>query len=137
MLCEPFCLDVPCGELNGDALYECGACPPAAPSVGCHPAARSFPRAATVGVAVSAAGQPDRPSPRVPDDDGWPIDFGRLEIAGAHWLFHAHAAGVLSVQFLCDGRRGRATELHGARNSSEIGRSAEGGWCIGRERCWR
>ena len=28
-LCESWCADVPCAELNGDAASECGACGPA------------------------------------------------------------------------------------------------------------
>ena len=38
-VCEPFCHDVPCSELNGDITVECGACPDDAQ---CHPGASGF-----------------------------------------------------------------------------------------------
>lgn len=65
----------------------------------------------------------------VGDAEAWPIDFEKFEALGAKWLFHADERGVLSVHFLCDGRHGRATELHGLHNSSEIFRTPAGRWC--------
>ena len=63
---------------------------------------------------------------------------------GGHWFraprgcrcalaFSLPAAGVLSVQFLCDGPHW-ATELW-LRNSGKIARSADGGWCLGSGIC--
>jgi len=149
--CEEWCFAAVCDELNGDVQVECGGCPS---SAGCHPNAHGWPSHASV--AVTAAGVATFGVPLGPlgaslnllpanghghGGEQWPVDFGALEVAGARWLFHTHSTGVLSVQLICnlppEVASGRATDLHGTRNSSIVARShaEESGWCFGGSSC--
>ena len=116
-MCESWC-SVPCGELNGDVLRECGACTAVS---ACYPGAVDYPK--RTGLPHAAVVSPTGG-----------VEASSLSSSGARdprQFFHVFEHGVLHVNFHClvsEGRCGNMTSLQGDdRTSGELFRSAGGG----------
>ena len=122
-ICEPFCGDTPCSDLNGNVEYECGTCPP---SAACHPGAPGFgPLSGGVAEVDNSAGA----SPALVEPEEKPYHDGNVQtlpsdvaagfdatLRQKHLLF-ASEGGVSRVAFDCTGSGdiGEWLEPDGAR----------------------